>query len=91
MSDPCLGENVSCMVEACKAMGIPVRTCSEVVCDDWFKEAAAKAECSASDLIFAAGYLQATSNITGESWGDQLERVEKEMYANAQPAPTRIR
>lgn len=71
-------ENVWPMVEACKAMGVDVRTCSEICCDDWFREAAPKASCSFSDLCFAAGYLQATSNLTRESWADQLTRVVKE-------------
>ena len=79
--DDCHNENVWPMVEACEAMGVDVRTASEICSDDWFKEACLKAGGAAgtfSDIVFAAGYLQATSNLTGETWSDQLVRALKE-------------
>lgn len=78
MTDHSHGENVACMVAACDAMGVPVEQCANVISDDWFKAAALKTGITASDLTFAAGYIQATSNITGESWAAQLARIKKE-------------
>ena len=32
-----------------------------------------------ADINFAAGYLQATSNLTGETWAAQLVRVKEQL------------
>jgi hypothetical protein len=63
-------------------MNVDVSDAATVICDDWCAAAASKTAASISDLNFAAGYLQATSNLTGECWTDQLTRGKNEMAAD---------
>ena len=87
-------ENVCTMLTACRAMGVDPSKVSEIICDDWINEAALKMRLAETDtqrtladivgeIHFSAGYLQATSNLTGVVWADQLAKlVAAENYAN---------
>jgi hypothetical protein len=81
MNDTEHRENVAPMVTACELTGTKLSEAANVFCYFWALNASGQATDAPSpgDLHFAAGYLQATSNLTGESWADQLERVKKEM------------
>jgi len=87
-------ENVCTMLTACRAMGVDPDKVSEIISDDWINEAAARIRLAETDtqrtvagiageIHFSAGYLQATSNLTGVVWAAQLaELVAAENYAN---------
>ena len=81
MTDSEHRENVAPMVKACEIVGTKLSEAANVFNYWWVMNASAQSTDgpTAGDLHFAAGYLQATSNLTGESWADQLERVKKEM------------
>lgn len=81
MNDDAHHENVGDMIDACRIMSVPFSQVSTVICTEWMQDAAqrivlrdGKRETAdvVADLNFAAGYLQATSNLTGKSWADQL-------------------
>ena len=87
-------ENVSPLVVALRQAGKTddeIRKASEWFCDETsdrlcvivaLKRVAGGGELlgsELSDMHFAAGYLQATSNLTGEGWESQLSRVIDEM------------
>ncbi|MEN6401499.1 MAG: hypothetical protein ABFD94_06095 [Armatimonadia bacterium] len=88
--DEAHGENVDRVVEGCELCKIDMARFSEI-CETELLVRMAKAlqahhaasgttEAEMRDeLLFGCGYLQATSNLTGETWATQLKRAAKEI------------
>lgn len=94
--DDAHADNIWIMVRACQVTGTSFAGVSDAIGGPWVRAAADKLLAEQTyagnsrdemtdEIMFACGYLQATSNLTGESWADQLTRVDHETLGTPLP------